>query len=171
VSPVARSQGHTGRALAVAAAGVVVAIGVAAALALLANRGTVDVRLGSDTFAEHDAEDAARDIAENGPILYPDTAGGDRDIYLQHFGGDPGEGWIAFAARPPGVSRECTLQWSGADEVFRLLDSSGKVSGVCDGREFPADGEGLPTYPVTVDADGNLDVDLNAADRTTSTGG
>jgi hypothetical protein len=29
----------------------------------------------------------------------------------------------------------------------------------------------LPTYPVTVDADGNIDVDLNAADRTTSTGG
>jgi hypothetical protein len=171
VSPVARSQGHTGRALAVAAAGVVVAIGVAAALAVLANRGTVDVRLGSDTFAEHDAEDAARDIAENGPILLPDLAGGDRDIYVQHFGDDPDEGWIAFAARPPGVSRTCTLQWRGDDEVFRLLDSAGKVSGECDGREFPADGEGLPTYPVTVDADGNLDVDLNAADRTTSTSG
>ena len=171
MSPVARSQGHTGRALAVAAAGVVVAIGVAAALAVLANRGTVDVRLGSDTFAEHDAEDAARDIAENGPILLPDLAGGDRDIYVQHFGDDPDEGWIAFAARPPGVSRTCTLQWRGDDEVFRLLDSAGKVSGECDGREFPADGEGLPTYPVTVDADGNLDVDLNAADRTTSTSG
>ena len=171
MSPVARSQGHTGRALAVAAAGVVVAIGVAAALALLANRGTVDVRLGSDTFAEHDAEDAARDIAENGPILYPDTAGGDRDIYLQHFGNDPDEGWIAFTARPPGVSSACTLQWNGDDEVFRLVDSAGKVSGECDGREFPADGEGLPMYPVTVDADGNLDIDLNAADRTTSTSG
>jgi hypothetical protein len=171
VSPVARSQGHTGRALAVAAAGVVVAIGVAAALAVLANRGTVDVRLGSDTFAEHDAEDAAQDIAENGPILYPDTAGGDRDIYLQHFGDDPDEGWIAFAARPPGASRECTLQWDPRDEVFRLLDSSGKVSGGCDGSEFPGDGEGLPQYPVTVDADGNLEVDLNAAERTTSTGG
>lgn len=171
MSPVARSQGHAGRALAVAAAGVVVAIGVAAALAVLANRGTVDVRLGSDTFAEHDAEDAARDIAENGPILLPDLAGGDRDIYLQHFGDDPDEGWIAFAARPPGVSRSCTLQWRGDDEVFRLVDSAGKVSGECDGREFPADGEGLPTYPVTVDADGTLDIDLNAADRTTSTSG
>jgi hypothetical protein len=169
VSPVARSQGHTGRALVVAAGGVLVAVGVAAALALLANRGTVDVRLGSDTFAEHDAEDAAEDIAERGPILYPDTAGGDRDIYLQHFGDDPEEGWIAFAARPPGVSRACTIQWDGDDEVFRLLDSSREVSGECDGREFPADGEGLPTYPVTVDADGNLDVDLNAADRPTST--
>jgi hypothetical protein len=171
MSPVARSQGHTGRALAVAAGGVVVAIGVAAALAVLANRGTVDVRLGSDTFAEHDAEDAAADIAEHGPILYPDTAGGDRDIYLQHFGDDPDEGWTAFAARPPGVSRGCTLRWDADEEVFRLLDSSGEVGGECDGREFPADGEGLPMYPVTVDADGNIDVDLNAADRTTSTSG
>jgi hypothetical protein len=170
VSPVARSQGHTGRALVVAAAGVIVAIGVAAALAVLANRGTVDVRLGSETFAKQDAEDAAERVAEGGPILYADTAGRDRDIVLQHLGDDPEEGWIALAARPPGVSRECTIQWDRADEIFRLLDSSEKVSGECDGRQFPADGEGLPMYPVTVDADGNLDVDLNAAERTTSTG-
>ena len=171
MSPVARSQGHTGRALAVAAAGVVVAIGVAAALAVLANRGTVDVRLGSETFAEQDAEDAAERVAQDGPILYADTAGGDRDIVLQHVGDDPEEGWIALAARPPGVSRECTIQWDLEDGLFRLLDPSGEVSGDCDGREFPANGEGLPHYPVTVDADGNLDVDLNAADRTTSTSG
>ncbi|MGH9216984.1 MAG: hypothetical protein ACRD0V_04290 [Acidimicrobiales bacterium] len=171
MSPVARSQGHTGRALVVAAAGVIVAIAVAAALAVLANRGTVDVRLGSETFAKQDAEDAAERVAEGGPILYADTAGGDRDIVLQHLGDDPEEGWIALAARPPGVSRECTIQWDRADEMFRLLDSSERVSGECDGREFPADGEGLPMYPVTVDADGNLDVDLNAAERTTSTPG
>jgi hypothetical protein len=171
VSPVARSQGHAGRALAVAAAGVVVAIGVAAALAVLANRGTVDVRLGTDTFEAGDAEDIAEEIADNGPIFYADTAGGDRDIYLQHLSDDPNEGWLAFAARPPGVSRECTLQWEPRAEVFRLLDSDGEVAGECDGREFPADGEGLPMYPVTVDADGNLDIDINAADRTTSTTG
>ena len=169
MSPVARSQGHTGRALAVAAGGVVVAIGIAAALAVLANRGSVDVRLGSDTFAEQDAEDAAGRVAEEGPILYADTAGGDRDIVLQHLGDDPEEGWIALAARPPGVSRQCTIQWDASDEVFRLLDSSGEVSGECDGTEYPADGEGLPTYPVTVSSNGKLDVDLNAADRTTST--
>ncbi|MGH9192317.1 MAG: hypothetical protein ACRDZ0_07565 [Acidimicrobiales bacterium] len=169
MSPVARSQGHAGRALAVAAGGVIVAIGVAAALAVLANRGTVDVRLGSETFAEQDAEDAAERVADEGPILYADTAGGDRDIVLQHLGDDPEDGWIALAARPPGVSRECTIQWDPEAQVFRLLDSSEEVGGDCDGREFPADGEGLPTYPVTVDADGNLDVDLNAADRPSTT--
>jgi hypothetical protein len=154
----------------VAAGGVIVAIGVAAALAVLANRGTVDVRLGSETFAGQDAEDAAERVAEEGPILYADTAGGDRDIVLQHLGDDPEDGWIALAARPPGVSRECTIQWDPEAQVFRLLDSSEEVGGDCDGREFPADGAGLPTYPVTVDADGNLDVDLNAADRPSTTG-
>ena len=154
-----------------AAGGVVVAIGVAAGLALLANRGTVDVRLGSDTFAEHDAEDAAADIAEHGPILYPDTAGGDRDIYLQHFGDDPEEGWIASRPGHPVCHVPARSSGTPTTRCSRLLDSSGEVRGDCDGREFPADGEGLPTYPVTVDADGNIDVDLNAADRTTSASG
>ena len=165
MSPVARSQGHAGRALAVAAAGVVVAIGIAFGVARLANQGRVDVRLGSDTFSSQDAEDAAEKVAEDGPILYADTAGGDRDIVLQHLGDDPDEGWIALAARPPGVSRACTIQSRDRDEPFRLLDAEGEVTDACDGREFPPDGEGLPTYPVGVDADGNLDVDLNAAAR------
>lgn len=169
MSPVARSQGHAGRALLVAAAGVAVALGLALGMAALANRGTVDVRLGTDTFVEQDAEAAAQQVEQGGPILYADTAGGDRDIYLQHLGDDPEEGWVAFAARPPGVSRECTLRWDGDDEVFRLLDPAGRATDECDGREYPADGEGLPTYPVTVDEDGKLDVDLNAADRATST--
>ncbi len=169
MSPVARSQGHAGRALLVAAVGVAVALGIAAGVAALANRGSVDVKLGSETFADQDANDAAERVSEDGPILYADTAGGDRDIVLQHLGDDPETGWIALAARPAGVSRACTIQWDADDEVFRLLDSSGDESDECDGSEYPADGGGLPTYPVTVDADGNLDVDLNAADRATST--
>jgi hypothetical protein len=171
VSPVAQSRGHAGRALLVAGVGVVVAIGTAFAVARLASEGRVDVRLGSDTFADQDAEEIAEVIAESGPILYADTAGGDRDIVLQHLGDDPDEGWIALAARPPGVSRECTIQVPSRDrgDPFVLLDPDGEVSDACDGREFPPDGEGLPSYPVTVDADGNLDVDLNAADRATST--
>ena len=171
MSPVAQSQGHAGRALAVAAAGVVVAIGVAFGVARLANQGSVEVRLGSDTFSEQDADDAAEKVAVDGPILYADTAGGDRDIVLQHLGDDPGEGWIALAARPPGVPRECTIQSRDRDEPFRLLDADGEVTDACDGREFPPDGEGLPSYPVRVGEDGKLDVDLNAAARESSTSG
>jgi hypothetical protein len=171
VSPVEQSRGHAGKALAVAGVGVVAALAIAFGVARLASQGKVDVRLGTDTFTQQDAEDAAEKIAEDGPILYPDTAGGDRDIVLQHLGDDPATGWIALAARPPGVSRECTIQVPGRnrDEPFVLLDPDGEVSGDCDGREFPPDGEGLPRYPVTVDEDGKLDVDLNAEDRATST--
>jgi hypothetical protein len=174
VSPVARSQTHAGRALAVAAAGVGLALVLAFGVAVLANRGSVDVQLGDDTFQGQDAQNAAEQIAENGPILYADAAGGDRDIVLQHLGGDPEAGWLAFAARPAGASRACTVRWNAAesgdpaDGVFRLVDGSGDESGTCDGTEFPADGEGLPQYPVTV-REGRLEVDLNAADRATST--
>jgi hypothetical protein len=168
VSPVAQSRSHAGRALAVAGAGVVVALGLAFAVANLASRGKVQVNLGSETFSQQDAEDAAERIAEDGPILYADTAGGDRDIVLQHLGDDPETGWIALAARPPGVSRGCTIQSRDRDEPFRLLDASREVSDECDGREFPPDGGDLPQYPVTV-RDGKLDIDLNAADRATST--
>jgi hypothetical protein len=169
VSPVEQSRGHAGRALLVAGAGVVLALGIAFLVARAASQGDVDVRLGSDTFSQQDAEEIAEEIAERGPILYADTAGGDRDIYLQHVGDDPESGWIAIAARPPGVSRACSIRWDPDEDVFRLLDSDGQVTDECDGREFPADGEGLPMYPVTVDSDGNLDVDLNAEDRATST--
>ena len=167
--PVEQSRGHAGKALAVAGVGVVAALAIAFGVAQLASQGKVDVRLGSDTFAEQDAEDAAERIAEDGPILYADAAGGDRDIVLQHQGDDPNEGWIALAARPPGAARECTIQSRDRDEPFRLLNTDGEVSEACDGTEFPPSGEGLPSYPVTVDADGKLDVDLNAEDRATST--
>ena len=168
MSPVARSQTHAGRVLAVSVVGIALAVVAAFALAVLANRGSVEVRLGDDTFAGQDAEAAADRIAETGPILYPDAGGGDRDIYLQHEGDDPDTGWLAFAARPAGAPRECTLRWDGGDDVFRLLDPDGEERGACDGEEFPPDGEGLTQYPVTV-RDGKLDVDLNAADRTTTT--
>jgi hypothetical protein len=165
VSPVARSQAHAGRALAVASVGVVLVMGVAIGVALLASRGDVEVRLGDETFADQDASNLAGKIAEDGPVLYADAASGDRDIVVQHLGPDAESGWIALAARPGGVPRNCTIQWQAESETFRLLDEHGDETDACDGRSFPADGEGLPTYPVTV-TDGKLDIDLNAADRT-----
>ncbi|HEY8525806.1 MAG TPA: hypothetical protein VIL48_12615 [Acidimicrobiales bacterium] len=170
MSPVARSQAHAARVLAVSAVAIALALTTAFGVAVLANRGSVEVRLGDDTFAGQDAEDAARQIAESGPILYPDAGTGDRDIILQHLGDDPETGWLAFAARPAGSPRECTLQWQEDDEVFLLLDPEGERRGACDGREVPADGEGLTQYPVRV-RDGELDVDINAADRTSTTEG
>ncbi|HEY3144490.1 MAG TPA: hypothetical protein VGJ86_25395 [Acidimicrobiales bacterium] len=160
MSPVQRSQGHAGRALAVAAAGVVVALGIAVAVSVMANRGAVKVRLGDDTFQGADAENMADEIAERGPIIFSDVAGGDRDIWLQHLGDDPDSGWYAFDIRPPGGPRDCVTEWDDRKEVF--------VANCGDDQEFPVDGEGLPQYPVKVE-DGKLDVDLNAEDRSTST--
>ena len=170
MSPVAQSRGHAGRALAVSAVAVGVLIVVAAGIAMLASRGEVEVNLGDEVFSGQDVDRLAAEIADRGPILYADTAGGSRDIVVTHRGDDPQSGWYAFAARPSGVSRECTAQSRDRDEPFQLLGPDGEVTAACDGREFPPDGEGLPRYPATV-RDGRLDIDLNAADRATSTTG
>jgi len=170
MSPVAQSRGHAGRALAVSAVAVGVLIAVAAGIAILASRGEVDVKLGDEVFSGQDVDRLAAEIEDRGPILYADTAGGSRDIVVTHLGDDPQSGWYAFAARPAGVPRECTVQSRDREGPFRLLGPDAQVTAECDGREFPPDGEGLPPYPVTV-RDGKLDIDLNAADRATSTTG
>jgi hypothetical protein len=145
-------------------------MGVAIGVSVLASRGDVEVKLGDETFAKQDASNLADKIVADGPVLYADAASGDRDIVVQHMGSDPETGWVAMAARPAGVPRNCTIQWQADDEEFRLLDTNGETSDDCDGRTFPADGAGLPTYPVTVTA-GKLDIDINAADRTSTTTG
>jgi hypothetical protein len=77
--------------------------------------------LGDQDFGSSNADNMAEEIAENGPILWPDIASGTRDIWLQHIGDDPATGWTAFDARPR------------------------------DGSVYPETGEGLPTIPVYID--------------------
>ena len=167
--PIARSRGHAGRALLIAAAGALLTLAVAFGISVLDNRGKVEVRLGDETFSGLQADDMAADIAERGPFLVADASpGGDRDIVLQHLSDDVDEGWIAIAARPPGVPRNCAIQWQPDERVFRLLDENSEVSDDCDGTEYPADGAGLETFPVTV-LDGKLDVDINATNRASTT--
>lgn len=159
MSPVERrNTGHTSRALVVAVVGVAVAIGIAFAMAVLAERGTVKVRLGDDEALLGRTEDTAGTIAERGPIMYGDLAGGARDIVLQHIGDNPEEGWLALAARPQGVSVRCGIAWQQDEGLFRLLEidpkendqGKWKVTEDCDGREVPADGGDLPRYEVTI---------------------
>lgn len=151
MSPVARSQRHASRALLVAGVVVVLLMGVAVAVAMLAEEGRVEVRLGDDTFEAGDAERIADEVADRGPVIYSDVAGGSRDIWIQHLGDDPASGWLAFDVRPAGSDRNCVAEWRPQDEVFVAS---------CTGEEFPADGAGLPQYPVTV-SDGYLEVNLN----------
>src|SRR5690606_24395042 len=90
-------------------------------------------------------ERIAAEIADRGPILYSDVAGGTRDLYLNHLSDDVTEGWVAFAAQQPGAARDCFLEWQADEEQF--VDP-------CDGSTFPPDGEGLPQFPVYVEDDG-----------------
>jgi hypothetical protein len=140
------------------------ALGLAFAIAVLDNRGTVEIRPGVDEQRLGDADNMAENIAADGPAPFQDLAGHDRHFFLQHFGDDPEDGWLAFAARPPGTPAECTIVWNEEDEVFRLLDSDDEVTEDCDGSEYPADGGDLPTYEVTV-RDDNIYVDPRSDER------
>ena len=107
--------------------------------------------LGDTDFGSINADNMADEIEENGPILWPDIASGDRDIWLQHVGDDPGEGWTAFDARLPGQARECAVQWSVASRTF---------TGPCDGASYDESGDGLPPIPVYINVR-TLVIDIN----------
>lgn len=116
-------------------------------------------------FQAGPAPERATAVADGGPLLFSDVGGGLRDIYLQHGGTEPLAGWTAFDARFPGSGRECTLQWDRGAGVFR------EPAGCPTQRTVPADGAGLPTYPVTVTSDNLLEIDLDPdARRAPSTG-
>ncbi len=141
------------RAVLVAAAGVLTAVALVVLLLLMAGGGQVEVRLGDDEFNAGHVERLAGAVERDGPILFPDASPARaRDVYLQHLGATPEEGWIAMAAQAPGAGRECVLRWDPATRTF---------SDPCGDAEFPEDGEGLPRYPTRIE-EGRLFVDLRA---------
>lgn len=158
--PVAQSRGHAGKALLVAGLGVAIAMGLVWAMAVLANRGDVDIRLGDDRFDAGQVENIAQAIAkEDGlPLLYQDLVGRNRNIYVQHLDDDPKQGWVAFGAFDPDEPG-CTVDIDREAEV--LVNS-------CDEAEtFPLDGTGLRYYPTRVDGN-RLLVDINELSTTTT---
>jgi len=158
--PVAKGRGIDARsALVVGATAVVLALVIGGMILYLVSRDDIDVRLGDDRFEDINAESAAEEIAERGPILFQDLVGGSRDIFLQHLGDDHEQGWYAFDVRPPGEPRECQAVWQPDEEQFA---DNGRCSTTF---TVPADGTGLPQYPATVNDDGNVVIDLNAAQR------
>lgn len=165
--PVQERRKRTSRSVVLAIAGV--ALGIALVLGLfvvaipsLTESGTVEVKLGSDTYDAGSATARSENIADGGPLLFSDVSSGKRDIYLQHIGDDVSTGWFAFDARRAGQARDCTLSWQPAQSNFR---------DPCDGTIVPADGTGLLSYPVTITDKGKVVVDLrgDTNDSTTST--
>jgi hypothetical protein len=121
------------------------------AIPSLTESGKMEVRLGPERFDAGPVDDRAAEVADRGPILLPDVAGNQRDVFLQHLGSDPVGGWLAFDAREPGTARDCTLEWHAERSVF--VDP-------CDGSVVTAEGDGLAQYPVEVTDEGHVIVDF-----------
>jgi hypothetical protein len=152
--PVARSDPR--RATIIAIAGVVFGVAMIV-LVLFVNSTSKDVQVGSSSteFPAGRAVDRAKDVAQQ-PLLFPDPANGGRPIILQHLDPDPLKGWVAFDAAVNDCPTE--IQWHA--ETHDFTD--------CKGRRYPADGTGLFHYPVRVDKDGNLFVNLHPEVPTTT---
>ena len=146
----------TRRAVIVGLLGLVSAIGLLVLMLWLAgNSGAVEVRLGDSDFRGIDAANLAVEIAEDGPVAFPDLVGRSRPIWVTHGGSDPTTGWNAFLARVPGKGTDCLVQWDADRLVF--IDS-------CDATTtFPPDGAGLEQLAWRV-LDGELRIEINAPD-------
>ncbi len=106
------------------------------------------------------ASELSEFIDETGPLLFADTAGRDRDVWIQHLGDDPTTGWTAFAVRQADATRECSTTWEPETREF---------ADACSEAVYPADGTGLPAYEITVNGD-RLIVDLVPGDEATIDG-
>ena len=162
MSPVKETKARAPRSVILAIVGITVGIALVlllfvVAIPSLTESGTVEVKLGSETYDAGQAASRASNIASGGPLLFSDVSGGKRDIYLQHIGDDPDTGWFAFDARRPGQSRSCTLVWQPESADFR---------DPCDATIVPADGTGLTGYPVTITDGGKVIVNLNSDSAT-----
>lgn len=153
MSPVARRQrgAHTGRMVITALVAIATALGVAFAVATLASRGDVDVRLGDDRFVAGSARDILDDIEERGaPLGFNDVANFARPIWVDNAGDDPETGWVAVGAFVP-ADPDCLVQWNADRDLF--------VSECDDEVTFPRSGEGLRQFGTSV-TDGRLEIDL-----------
>jgi hypothetical protein len=118
----------------------------------LARSPEAKVQLGTDTFVVPRAGSLQKPIAQTGPLLFQ-ALRGSIDLYVQHLGADPDHGWLAFEAHRPDGPRRCLLQWRQASHDF--VDP-------CDRMTYPAGGQGLQHYAVTVTG-GKVIVDLHQA--------
>jgi hypothetical protein len=85
-------------------------------------------RLAPSTFKVGSTRNAARIVAERGPILFPglNTTTGERTIVLNHEGDDPAKGWQIYFAYPAGRDPSCA--------VVQIVDSRRFTD--CNGNEL-----------------------------------
>jgi hypothetical protein len=156
--PRVRNRRRT-RAIVAASVAAVAAAAVLVALVVnFASKQPDEANLGAATFRVANAERLAKRIVEQRtPFLFKDplTAGPGREVYLIHESSDPAKGWAAVTAYAPGAPHElrCILQWDVKAQRFR--DPCGTAT-------FDAAGTGLGRYPATVEANGQIYVDLKS---------
>lgn len=119
----------------------------------LSESSNTKVQLGSDTFAAGKAAQLQPQIARDGPLLFQGLRGQGGDLYVQHLGTEPAHGWLAFTADAPSG---CVLKWQPGPRTL-----------ACSGMSFPANGQGLDQFGVTVDSKGKVIVDLASKTGTT----
>jgi hypothetical protein len=136
-------------------AATVLAVVMATVLGMLtlrfASRNPDKANLGSSVF-KFEARRLAREVDRDGPFLLKDPLNREREVYVQHLGDNPETGWITIRAYGSRVALECLLRWDNRRREF--IDP-------CGNRTYPADGEGLVTYPTRVEA-GRVNVDLRS---------
>lgn len=105
-----------------AVVGLVGAVLMVALVLRLASDPEVAKAVADETFRVGNAERLAEAIADGGPFLFQDPLeqGGDgrgRDIYLEHEGSDPKQGWSAVEVSTPGTN--CRLELNRATGRYR----------------------------------------------------
>ena len=96
---------------------------------------SIEVKLGDDDFRNIDAKSLALEIADEGPVLFPDLLGRDRPIWVTHVGNDPATGWFAFLARIPQIHEKCFVEWD--KHIIGFIST-------CKGKKvYPPNGDGL----------------------------
>lgn len=164
--PVARGPQMNARsAVLVGLTGIAIAVVLGGGVLFLASQGSdVEIQLGDADFDAGQIGRISEEIDDRGPILYSDVAGRSRDLILQHLGDDPEAGWLAFEARPIGEPRNCFFQWDDDVQVFELItitDDGDCAEVTMDEHGNLSTGGTIDTYPVTIDDNNNVRVDLN----------
>jgi len=170
--PVARGPQINARsAITVGIAGVVFALLLGAGVIWLAGSGSnVKVQLGDSDFNAGASHPISAEIADNGPLLYSDVGGGARDLILNHLGDDPDSGWYSFAARPAGQPRACFFEWNKTTGVFELSTTDESTTCSTATADATGVGDGVTQYPVAVDNNGSVRVDINLLSQQTEEG-
>lgn len=159
------------RAVVLAVTALIIAIALGwAVIAMSGSSPSTRLRLGDDVFEAGNATRMSRQIRKDGPVLFSDVSGRgqNRPIFVNHFGDDPDERWVAFDATAPGAPENCFLSWSGTRELFeersvtefRTDEHGERLGDLCRDITFPPNGEGLTQYRWKVDDDGLLTIDF-----------